>query len=99
MITRDQYMNGSATHSEYYSDLVREIEASDGLFDLPCSVDRVAEAFKKDPHLNTIPLRHWDQFATIQSGRMVAALKARGDSYTLAGGVCILKEAARLRIS
>jgi len=98
MVTRDQYMNGDATHQEYYRDLVQEIESS-GRLELPCSVDRVAEAFKKDPHLNTIPLRYWDDFVGFQSERMVAPLKARGDSFSLAGGVCILKEAARLRIS
>jgi len=86
MITRDDYISGKASHSEYYTQFVKKSH-----FD--------ALAFLRDmimkstnPHFNDIPLRLWDCIiATYPTEKM----KECGDYLTIAGKVCILKEAAR----
>lgn len=47
----------------------------------------------RDRHLNDIPLHKWD--AMVSTLPLAAKMKDFGDYYTLAGAVCIAKEAAR----
>ena len=90
--TRADYMAGTCTHRQYYAQFVTphmlaQVVASIG-------AERLAKS--KDPHLNDIPLATWDQLAggmRTQLGR--EQLKLAGDFPSLAGAVCILKEAAR----
>lgn len=46
-----------------------------------------------DPHLNDIPLKQWDRLTA--SLPVAGSFKDRGDYPTIAGLVCVAKEAAR----
>jgi hypothetical protein len=87
MITRKDYLEGRATHSEYYGQFVQSVHMS-----------RV-KLFKKkikestDKHFNDIPLEFWQRLALPSYAE--AKMKEAGDYVTLAGAVCIIKEAAR----
>lgn len=48
-----------------------------------------------DPHFNDIPLRVWDMCVNMIPASVGRDMKEQGDYLTLAGGVCVLKEAAR----
>ena len=89
-ITRQQYLNKEATHREYYSQFVTE-----GV------KQRVKSAFKmkdliegKTQHFNNIPLSWWDRLIPVLPFEINSKLQKCGDYATLAGVVCILKEAA-----
>jgi hypothetical protein len=58
---------------------------------------RVAAAQGDDWSLNKVPLHHWDTEAagTHFKHRVIPALRAVGDCYSLGVAVCILKESAR----
>ena len=87
--TRKQRLADECSHREYFAQFV---DAS-----AIASVVRHIHARKliasTDPHFNDIPLKVWDilpaPFGT------AAKMKALGDFLTLAGQVCIHKEAAR----
>ncbi len=48
-----------------------------------------------DWFLNNIPLGYWDGLAEIHEEAIRRSLKEHGDEYTLAAGVCTVKQAAR----
>lgn len=86
----------TALHRRYYAEI---IEAMGGwkYVSLPFSEADVAGALEAgDTSLNTLPLRRWDNYVS-RLTRAAPALRERGDGLTLGTGVCILKEAARLR--
>lgn len=92
--TRLQYLNGDCSHSDYYSQFVtpslrESVKNWIGEKDIMNS---------QNEHFNDIPLARWDGFqqvvASIPFG-ISAKMKELGDSLTLAGTVCIAKEAAR----
>lgn len=85
--TRKQYMNGECTFREYYSQFVNEAVKSQVLL----TIGKEALLKSKDGHLNDIPLKKWDRIRPHTLNRLHEA----GDSPTLAGAVCIVKEAAR----
>ena len=92
MYTRADYMDKRCTHSEYYGEIVAD--AGIDFTNAPI-MDRVREALASgDEHLNTIPLRTWD---IMGAGLLWIAphFKARKDTMSLAGLVCVAKEAAR----
>lgn len=94
MITRNDYMQGHATCQEYYAEIAREsgIDYSNANI-----MPRVCRAIESgDVHLNSIALTCWDTRAIFTRERITPALKARGDNYSLAGGVCTHKAAARV---
>tara|TARA_R100000963_G_C4628627_1_gene94231 strand:- start:587 stop:904 length:318 start_codon:yes stop_codon:yes gene_type:complete len=87
---RADYLSGTCTHREYYAQFV-----TDHIRDLIAEwrpPERLAESTCE--HFNDVPLSCWDRISPIAS---VADKKLRdlGDAPTLAGRVCILKEAAR----
>lgn len=92
LFTRHDYMtspSSSANHRRYYSQYVTpQIIAA--VVEVIGAVDLLAST---DPHLNDIPLARWDKLANYLgfSRRMWDEL---GDTPSLAGKVCILKEAA-----
>lgn len=91
MKTRKQYLDGECTHEEYYGQFVtREIRQ---LVSRTFTVPRLVAS--PDPHFNDITLRRWDALAGSLGKPTEAALRDRGDWLSLAGAVCILKEAAR----
>jgi hypothetical protein len=97
MMTREEYISSAsasreearAAHRRYYGqfvnrrtiDYVVRVIGSDALL------------ASTDPHFNDIPLDKWDRIAL--SLPLAASLRDAGDYMTLAGGVCIAKEAAR----
>mgnify|MGYP006375063789 FL=1 len=87
MKTRQMLLNGECTHREYYSQFVTPsiIDAVKKYI----GVNRINKS--TDPHLNDIKLAEWDSLAPY----VHADFKSYGDSRTLSGCVCILKEAAR----
>ena len=94
MKTRMDYLNNVCTHREYYAQFVTHetleyVKRHIGLRKLLAS---------KDQHFNDIPLKSWD-FLTeglfvFEKKWIEPLLRACRDYPTLAGGVCILKEAA-----
>jgi hypothetical protein len=93
MITRKDYMAKRATFTEFY----QAVNATAGLVVRDKALlDRVRVALDAgDVHLNTIPLAVWDRHALCAQGALARAFKAHGDFYSLAGGVCAVKTAAR----
>ncbi len=93
MHTRSDYMAGQCSHAEFY----RAVNKTAGfIITDPRLLDRVRKALASgDEHLNTIPLRIWDGVAVNAQAALSRAFKAHGDFYSLAGGVCCAKQAAR----
>lgn len=91
--TRDDYMNGRATHEEFY----RAVNQTAGLAirNVPLIAEVKAALARGDQHLNSIPLGRWDVMAFHASASLSRALKAHGDFYSLGGGVCCMKQAAK----
>lgn len=96
MITRQEYMANQATHNDYYGEIA---EVCGVTFKDPADLERFRIALRSDEHMNNIPLNWWDaraQSLMRHNGNTVRAeLKKRGDGYSMAGGVCIMKAAAR----
>ena len=94
-MTRAEYLAATgdrgAAHRAYYGQFVTQYirETVQKRF----GVRALREALEADPHLNGIPLGSWDMLTGCTKTQQ-GALKAAGDSWSLAGGVCILKEAA-----
>lgn len=89
--TREEYLNGACTHREYYSQYVTGEQRT--IVKYAIGIDRLKAS--KDEHLNDIPLTLWDRIAERGIGVLGVPMKKNGDYLTLAGQVCILKEAAR----
>lgn len=92
MITRDEYLkNSEELHRSYYGQMVTEQVR-----------DMVRRAFGQetlravyaqgDTYFNSIALLKWDVLASYVNRE---SFKTYGDFYSLAGGVCVCKEAAR----
>ncbi|CAB4146317.1 hypothetical protein UFOVP501_2 [uncultured Caudovirales phage] len=93
MFTRAQYMTGKITFEQYYSAVADS--AGITLSNSPELIERCRAALAAgDVHLNTIRLHEWDAMARC-SPSLAFALKKHGDFYSLAGGVCTLKQAAK----
>ena len=96
MITRQEYMANQATHNAYYGEIA---EACGVTFKDPVDLERFRTALRTDEHMNNIPLGWWDNRAAAlmmyNGGTVREELKKRGDGYSMASGVCIMKAAAR----
>lgn len=80
-------MDGKCTHREYYAQFVTpEIKV-----DILRIIGLKALMASTDPHLNDIQLGTWDGICSNAHHKMREA----GDFLTMAGNVCIAKEAAR----
>lgn len=87
--TRKQYMDRECSHRDYYGQFVNDPVRA-----------RVLRAIGKerllastDENLNDIPLRLWDTIGPVGSKAKWDATE--GDWPTMAGRVCIYKEAAK----
>jgi hypothetical protein len=92
-MTRQDYMERRVTHREYYASVAKDagVAFHDGPF-----IERVRKALAAgDEHLNTIPLDEWDRRASGPTPHLSSAFKRHGDFWSLAGAVCVLKEAAK----
>ena len=94
MITRKDYMDHNATHREYHGQFVtNNLKAA---IDARWSPEFLAAKLAEDEHLNNIPLEQWDSFKPDVATHYVAGLvRESGDYLTMAGIVCIAKEAAK----
>ena len=88
-------MNGDITHAEFYGYVANE----SGIGEFPeAFLSRVRIALKSgDDHLNTIKLGEWDTLADRAKFRITHVLKSCGDFYSMAGGVCVMKQAAKIQ--
>ena len=89
MKTYKQYLNKDCTHSEYYSQFVTEEHVNK-------VVSRMGKDYilnSKDPDFNDSPLKHWDSIGI--TSPVSAMMEKAGEYLTLAGAVCIHKQAAR----
>lgn len=90
--TRIDYLEGRCSHREFYDAVLRTagVVAPHGDAELK---KRVRDALAAgDEHLNSIPPPTWDAHAAPHVARFSAALRAHGDFWSLAGGVCLMKE-------
>ncbi len=85
-------MANECSHEDYY-----------GQFVTPGVISRVSENIGKKAimastcsHMNDIPLSKWDCMGAMFRPLFSAMLKKAGDFYSMAGNVCILKQAARM---
>lgn len=95
--TRADYLAGRATHREFYGAIVREVGIRFRADD-PLVVKCRAALEAGDEHFNKVQvMAKWDAIAAsfIGTNRI---LREHGDYLTLAGGVCIAKEAIRQAI-
>lgn len=90
--TRQDYLDGKCTHREYYSQFV-----TNGIKNSVLSSFGDELFSSKDEHFNDIKLTRWDMLANyaVRGNGVSEKMKERGDYLTLAGSVCILKEAAK----
>lgn len=94
MFTRNQYMNGECTHSDYYGQFVTDPIKK--LVKTKFGLAYLKNEYAKDQNFNTIALSSWDVlYYWINSPATKELLLSRGDFMSLAGSVCIAKEAAR----
>jgi len=89
MHTRKDYLNNLCTFREYYSQFVdQSVKNKVAQY---IGVSRIVAS--TDEHLNDIPLKEWDILSI--SSHIGNKMRECGDFPTLAGNVCIHKEAAR----
>jgi hypothetical protein len=87
--SREDYMNGKCSHRDYYGQFVTS-ETRDIVLRV-FGLDRIKNS--KDEAFNDIPLERWDNL--IATHGTMEKMKEAGDYLSLAGKVCIFKEAAR----
>lgn len=91
MFTRKQYMNKECTFEQYYTEISENLYHFSDNF-----LSKVKSAIANgDEHLNTIPLSTWSNMAVPINPVVCKRLKDRGDTPTLAGAVCAIKQAAK----
>lgn len=92
--SRADYMNGTVDFATYYRAVAKTAGISYAHAE-PAFLARVKAALANgDEHLNTLPLSLWDKRGEGLIG-IGKAFKAHGDNDSLAGRVCILKQAAK----
>ena len=92
LINRKEYLSGRVTFEEYYREVNRLAGIKFGA-DHWAVIEAKEALVNGDVHLNSIPLRDWDMMAAAASRSLSLALKELGDFYSMAGGVCALKQA------
>lgn len=91
MFTRKQYLNRECSHADYYAQFVGE----DIKHSVLHTIGRDKIMASSDPHFNDIPLAFWDSIIGLVPHQIATKMRELGDYPTLAGNVCIAKEAAR----
>lgn len=98
MLTREMYLSKECTHQEYYQEIARETNAI-SLVTHTWTKEVLTKALEAEEHLNSIPLREWDNLGLYLQGTHNALMK-RGEVRVSQGcRVCILKAAARIVIA
>ena len=98
MFTRQDYMNGTCSHEEYYA----QFDCNGMRQTVILGIGLEALLKSRDKHLNDIPLHRWDSIAPIVRG-IVADKNVKLGAYkkracSLADCVCALKQSARMII-
>ena len=88
MISRKQYTKGEFTHREYYAQYVGDHERNLVLKKL--GLKRLEKHFQADFQDDRIELSEWDALMPF----IQPDFRSRDDFPTIAGLVCVLKEAA-----
>ena len=89
--TRKQRLNNECTHREYYAQFVNKHTIETVVRYI--GEKRLLASTDQDAAFNDIPLNMWDMIHV--GPGTVKKLQDLGDIVTLAGAVCIHKEAAR----
>lgn len=90
---RSAYMAGEVSFTEFYESVAKEAGIS---YENSSLLPRIKHALAAgDEHLNTIPLSEWNSMAAMTYGPLKHAFKLHGDTFSLAGGVCVHKAAAK----
>ena len=91
--TRRQYLNGKCTHRQYYAQYVTPEVTGEVLN--RWSRETLLASFQEDNFFNSLitPLRLWGEIPLPKDTD--SKMRRRGDYLTLAGRVCICKEAAQ----
>ena len=93
-MTRSDYLHtggGFAAHRAYYAQMVTPALADLVVYII--GAQRIRDS--KDDHMNDIALIRWDRCACEIRPLVEPKLRELGDCWSMAGGVCIAKEAAR----
>ena len=90
---RKAYLRGEVSFEDFYE----SVAAAAGIsYTNASTLPEIQAALASgDEHLNTIPLRQWDIRAAQTQSVVGRALQLHGDFYSLAGGVCVHKAAAK----
>jgi len=91
MKTRKQYMDKEITHEEYYRQFVTH-----PMVDTISREFSTAQLKAAGEHLNGIALQTWDRIAHRYEPFIRSKMKEAGDCWSMAGGVCVVKQAARM---
>lgn len=96
MITRQDYLKNGSLHRAYYAQFVTpQIK---NLVEKRFGIEKLFKSYDWDVSFNNIPLHQWDMLAElyiIPNWEIRALLNKANDGMTLAGDICILKEAGR----
>lgn len=91
--SRADYLAGRVTFEEYYRAIAKESGVS---FRNSPMLPKVARALANgDEHLNTIRLAEWDSIGIMGKSSTAPVFKAHGDFWSIAGGCCVAKQAAK----
>jgi len=86
-------MEKKTSFEDYYLEIAKEARVS-------VSAHLMARVRRSsDPYLNDIPLTVWDAESIYYQQGINRVMRARGDFWSLAGGVCTLKVLARHKIN
>ena len=101
MFTRAQYLNKECTHRQYWAQFVNIGMKS--MVARTITLERLQRS--TDPHLNDIPLAHWDQMRAgtfamldLKKWREIQYPEytdPRSIGWSMSDNTCLLKEAAR----
>jgi len=94
MFTRKDYMDGKCIHRQYYAQFVTNYIKDTVLNKF--GIEKLVKSFNEDKYFNNISLSTWDRINyCVDTNPTLDLLKSLGEGYSLAGAVCILKEAAQ----
>ena len=91
--TRQDYLDNKCNHREYYGQFINN--RIKNIVSRRLKVNEIKKALMDDKNLNTIKLAIWDSILRPLPAETANLLRELGDYPTLAGAVCIAKEAAR----
>jgi hypothetical protein len=102
MLTRKDFMNAPRPTAVESKEISRKYHSQFVTPELKENIvkhfgeEYLVTSFYRDYHFNTIPLNEWDAIVHIYKAfANLELLKKAGEVWSLAAGVCIMKEAAR----